>query len=456
MLASVSGSKCCHACAGWRVEHASCRHNCPAISQRGEWVRSPKTPAAEQTPSRLGWLPEPGQGKGADADSDSPRARVLFSQPRQPGSGGSGHAAIAEGASVAAPDNLLSHSPANRAGTASATGQGSLSAAGSAAGDAPVAVTSARSTDGAAHDDTSTRTKDTVAAMTAPAAERRSSPAHDVSEATGDPAPNSATQPIKKPSAARGQVGQGGGSNGQKGSGITASKQQRTGGVKAGTQAASLGKLNKPHGQKAPKAPKSSAGETKATVAAPRQEDAQPVSADTETPRTAEQEVSTQQEAPSASGQQEPSAQPDVQPATATQDGPAQAEAQPAPVEQAAPSQEAPAQPETQAAAAEQAAQGEDQPVMTGAGAQSQPEEPAAPPSSTWSSYRALPNVHEAYDRECVSHSPAHAGGQYWIRDGKMLHISAGASQPKHCRHVYSGPSDLCLWCYSAAQGMNH
>jgi len=63
--------------------------------QGGQWVQTSR-PATDldPAPSRMGWLPEPGVRTTSDAGP--PRARLLSSQ-QQPVSGGSGHAAAADG-----------------------------------------------------------------------------------------------------------------------------------------------------------------------------------------------------------------------------------------------------------------------------------------------------------------------------------------------------------------------
>ena len=310
---SASGtlSTCGHLDARACVPLQNC---CPSLApQAGQWVRSRNTSAAaEPTPVRLGWLPEPA-GKN-DSGADVPRARLLSNKQDEPVSGGSGHAAAAD---------ALQHESA--AEEASSAGQESGQES------APADVSEQQGAQPAA-------TQQEPSVSDEAQAQQQTAGAGGQEAASADPGQATAEQQ-------------------DQGSSTPASVQEH-----APAQDAVPAQLD--------------AAEATAEVDAPAQQaelGAQPVTKDQDS-LAVDSAPAQQQPQPAAAEQEQ---------APATQSGDAATEQQPNAAEQDA-------QPSAQTVSAAGTPEATDP-----------SQQAAAHQPGVWSSYRALPNVHEAHPIEC-------------------------------------------------------
>ena len=350
----------------------------------------------DPTPSRLGWLPEPRIRSGSDAGP--PRARLLSSQ-QQPVSGGSGHAAAADGVAIGAAQGTdRSATPAKQAGTAAAevpARSGTLpSSDASAKPDEANAAQGSRSDSEAAGDNPVAGEGRRPISVGAPREEAR-----PLSESAGkeadsgppdsllnkqagasEPGDSKPDPPLAKAAFERRTAGAGR-SGTRAGAAVGPQRPEEADNARAAArqgarqpdpQAASGSKPPNSKKPKNRKAPRNPARAPKGSSPAAKPQDAQPVSPTPDAAQTGDQQAPAQKDAPpkrvpagAPGGNQTAASEQADQPGTEEHEAPPQ-QAKPAPAA--------------------------DRPASRYSS-----HEPGTSRAGTWSSFWALPNMHEAH-----------------------------------------------------------
>jgi len=367
--------------------------------QGSQWVQTER-PATDVDPAplRLGWLPEPGVRTTSDAGP--PRARLLSSQQQQV-SGGSGHAAAADETATGTASDKPPRKDAAARPDEPAAAQGSSSGSkaakekpASGEGGQPIAVEPASTAAGAPSESAAKDSKSQIPDSSS------------VEQDDGSEPDNS--KPDAQPAApALAQRSSGDGGDGERSGAAHGSQRPeeaeiargaaRQGARQPDPQPASGGKPHQPKPPKHRKAPKDRAGPQKGSGPASKPRDARPVSP---VPAAAQ---------------------------TAQEQAPARENAQPATDEAGVPSGNlaAPSQQTDQPAADERAAPAQESKPAPAAEKKSwsrySSHDPGAEREGTWSSYRALPNMHE-------THPHYHECGAQIIPGGPHLLLALDAT----------------------------
>ena len=383
------------------------QHAASPLLQGSQWVRTERPATdADPVPSRLGWQPEPGARTNPDAGP--PRARLLSSQ-QQPASEGSGHAAVAGGTVAGVAQGVNRSAMPATAGTAAASAgsdkqlssdaaakpnepdaaQGSTSGSEAAKekhisgeGEHPIAVAPAST---AAGPTSKSAAKD---------AQSQGPDSSSIEQGDGSEPDNS--KPDAKPAGpALAQRSSGDGGDGERSGAAHGSQRPeeaeiargaaRQGARQPDPRTASGGKPRKPKGPKHRKAPKDRSAAVKVSDSAVKSQDAQPASPAPDTRQTAAQQVRSQDEAQPAAPE---AGVPDGDQAAVSQQTD-----QPTAEEDAAPAQQSQPAPAVQ---------------KKSAWSRYPSHDPGADREGTWSSFRALPNMHEAHPHYHECAPPAH------------------------------------------------